>query len=469
MSNLSPRMGLPFLLPSQAQKHVTHNEALQQLDALTQPAVLALAEVAPPASPEAGAMYGIGAGATGVWAGRDGALAYWDGTAWLFVSPQEGWRVWAQDVQELHVWRGGSWAPALQSTVQLGIGTTADATNRLSVASDASLFSHAGAGHQMKLNKASAGDTGSVLFQSDWVGHAEMGLAGDTAFSVKISADGASWDTVLRADPAAQEITFAPAGTARMVLSDTGLQLDAPVTGSAVQSAGSDGAAGKILMTGAQCLTNDSAAYSGLLPDAMGSWLVGFNDKADGPGALTGHGSDRYGMMVQVQRSSGRRHRIFQTLTGQMFHQTESAAGLQAPKRVYDTGNLLGTVSQAGGLPTGAMMEHGSNANGAYVRYADGTQICHKKLTLSGQDLNIAYGALFRSGSLLSGNTVFAAMFSEPPACTITAHVENLSTMTAVGGLGDVGNTPATVYAVAHTAVTGRVIHVNVMAIGRWY
>lgn len=37
---------------------------------------------------------------------------------------------------------------------------------------------------------------------------------------------------------------------------------------------------------------------------------------------------------------------------------------------------VLGTVSQSGGVPTGAIIERGSNANGEYVRYADGTQIC---------------------------------------------------------------------------------------------
>jgi hypothetical protein len=43
---------------------------------------------------------------------------------------------------------------------------------------------------------------------------------------------------------------------------------------------------------------------------------------------------------------------------------------------VYAEGNILGTVSQTGGVPTGAIIERGSNANGDYVRYADGTQIC---------------------------------------------------------------------------------------------
>lgn len=42
----------------------------------------------------------------------------------------------------------------------------------------------------------------------------------------------------------------------------------------------------------------------------------------------------------------------------------------------FHRGNILGTVSQASGVPTGAIVQSGSNANGSYIRYADGTQMC---------------------------------------------------------------------------------------------
>ena len=43
---------------------------------------------------------------------------------------------------------------------------------------------------------------------------------------------------------------------------------------------------------------------------------------------------------------------------------------------VYSSKNIIGTVSQTSGVPTGSIIESGSNANGEYVRLADGTQIC---------------------------------------------------------------------------------------------
>ena len=50
---------------------------------------------------------------------------------------------------------------------------------------------------------------------------------------------------------------------------------------------------------------------------------------------------------------------------------------------LYSRDSILGTVSQSAGIPTGAIIERGSNANGEYVRYADGTQICTNKVIIN--------------------------------------------------------------------------------------
>lgn len=49
----------------------------------------------------------------------------------------------------------------------------------------------------------------------------------------------------------------------------------------------------------------------------------------------------------------------------------------------YRKDNILGGLGQSGGVPTGAIIERGSNSNGSYVRFADGTQICMKTVTWS--------------------------------------------------------------------------------------
>lgn len=42
----------------------------------------------------------------------------------------------------------------------------------------------------------------------------------------------------------------------------------------------------------------------------------------------------------------------------------------------FSEDNILGTVSQSAGVPTGAILENGSNANGDFTKFADGTMIC---------------------------------------------------------------------------------------------
>lgn len=49
----------------------------------------------------------------------------------------------------------------------------------------------------------------------------------------------------------------------------------------------------------------------------------------------------------------------------------------------YRRNNIVGVVAQSSGVPTGTIIEQGSNANGRYVRFADGTQICMKTVTWS--------------------------------------------------------------------------------------
>ena len=74
MAEATTRHGLPLLQAGQAQKEVTHNEALVLLDLLAHPAVEGVLAT-PPAAPTPGQGWIIGAGATGAWSGQDGALA----------------------------------------------------------------------------------------------------------------------------------------------------------------------------------------------------------------------------------------------------------------------------------------------------------------------------------------------------------------------------------------------------------
>jgi hypothetical protein len=204
LSDETVNLALPYILPSQAQKHVTHNEALQRLDAIVQ-LVIATEAPAPPDSPVEGDCYLIATAPTGAWATKPGWLAFRQDGGWNFIQPREGWRAWFRTDNRLRIMNSGTWT-ALDglengSVPMLGINAAADETNRLSLSSPASLFNNAGNGHQVKVNKASVADTASLLFQTAWSGRAEMGLAGNDDFSVKVSPDGDNWRTGLEISP----------------------------------------------------------------------------------------------------------------------------------------------------------------------------------------------------------------------------------------------------------------------------
>ena len=91
MSSTSSRLSLPYIQPSQAQKHVTHNEAVSLLDVLVQLSVKSRTLAAPPASPTATARYIVPAGASGVWTGQTGRIAAWQEGGWTFQAPLAGW------------------------------------------------------------------------------------------------------------------------------------------------------------------------------------------------------------------------------------------------------------------------------------------------------------------------------------------------------------------------------------------
>ncbi|MGY6695465.1 MAG: DUF2793 domain-containing protein [Roseinatronobacter sp.] len=264
MSELSPRLSLPYLQPAQAQKHVTHNEALARLDMLVQLTVEAFEATVPPVDAEPGRIWALGPMPVGEWAGEGGKLAQRSFVgSWEFVAPQPGWR--ASMGAGLRVFDGSSWVVpdpgSLQNLPGVGIRASHDAANPLVVSGDGTLLTHDGAGHQLKVNKATNGQTASLLFQTGFSGRAEIGTAGNDDLSFKVSPDGALW-------------------------------------------------------------------RDGLVV-----------------GAVDGRVHMPNGLEVEGQIA-------------------------------LHMGNLLGTVAQTAGAPSGAVLERGSNASGSYLRLADGTQFC---------------------------------------------------------------------------------------------
>jgi len=277
MTQSSLILGLPYIQPSQAQKHVTHNEALRVLDALVQLVVVARDQSLPPAGAAAADRFLVAAPGQGAWAGHDNEIAVYDGITWTFVTPQEGWSAYVTADGAQVVFDGTDWLARDITTVDsLGINASSDLFNRLSVSSDAVLLNHAGSNHQLKINKAAATDTGSLLFQTGFSGRAEMGISGNDDFSIKVSANGSGWAEALRIEAATGVVTL-PQSAWREMLSGPRTYYVDPAQGSDAGdglSAGA-GAFASLAYAVAQAQTIDAGGHAVTIQLADGTYNFG--------------------------------------------------------------------------------------------------------------------------------------------------------------------------------------------------
>jgi len=126
---------------------------------------------------------------------------------------------------------------------------------------------------------------------------------------------------------------------------------------------------------------------------------------------------------------------------------------------------ILGTVSQSGGVPTGAIIQRGSNANGEFVRYADGTQECW--ISINVPNSNVAAGGYAQ----LTGGWTFPAAFvsASVPVVVPAPHGSYASAYRV--GFDSTSNTsvPNIYIENGRSATTPTPGSLNLLAKGRWF
>lgn len=127
---------------------------------------------------------------------------------------------------------------------------------------------------------------------------------------------------------------------------------------------------------------------------------------------------------------------------------------------------VLGSVSQSGGVPTGAIIETGSNTNGTYIRWADGTQICHRRYGV-GLTVGAAIGNLFYSGAI--SPVSFAVGFASVPIVELTLEDTAAVSWLAAGGQSTAMVTPTMYIVSPQSSGSARTYFIDVLAIGRWF
>lgn len=119
---------------------------------------------------------------------------------------------------------------------------------------------------------------------------------------------------------------------------------------------------------------------------------------------------------------------------------------------------ILGTVSQSGGVPTGALMEYVNNANGEAWKFANGLMITQRTLTTSSFS---AAGSIFQSDAP-AGNHPVAFAVSPKSFCAD----EQTASLWATGNTTAL-TVSARLFAVTSPGTVAR--NISVTCIGRWY
>lgn len=119
---------------------------------------------------------------------------------------------------------------------------------------------------------------------------------------------------------------------------------------------------------------------------------------------------------------------------------------------------LVGTVSQSGGVPTGAVIERGSNASGKYTKFADGTMICYQNRVPIAATANVA----------ASINPGYAALFSELPLFIAGIEYPATNDNINISRLTGIGNTTGAGIIQLKADVT-QTYMVGFFALGRWF
>jgi hypothetical protein len=347
------KLQLPLIAGGQAQKHVTHNEALLLLDALVSGGVVSSTVTAQPGSPAEGDLYAIGATHTGaVWASfANHTLAYYRDNAWVNITPREGWRFYDQANNYDIIFNGSAWEDTGILTRVAKAGDTMTGALRLHVNASGALgpkleIANFGAG-------AAAGGAIDYLGAGSQPIHCRITNVDDGSFSsdliFQLKTSGASGNGLFEAlrfksnnkITVGSGITFGSTATfsGTFPSSGNGLELASVGSDSYIQAYNRDGAAWRNLYFGGAVINflvnSSNVAYltSAGLKISVGSTIEFIG--SGGPGVLQEGWGIRY---------TGGANHPFQISTAASL-----VVGINAGGAGYGTGNIYcsGTLTQS--------------------------------------------------------------------------------------------------------------------------
>lgn len=297
--------------------------------------------------------------------------------------------------------------------------------------------------------------------------------AASSASSAASSASSASASATAADDSEAQAQIYAAAAQAAAgapsIVGKNQLPLVVKEDGSGVEWGGvtespTDATDGKLLKVGDFGI-GVAADYTGSLDNIdVTSFRTIFGITSTG-GPDTFDGSSAVATVTTIYRDADYASQLFVgargTFSNKVYVRIRDAGVWQDWDEIYHQSNVVGTVSQSGGVPTGAIIERGSNVNGEYAKFADGTLICTSEIANTSAAIGTALQGGYRSDIY---NWTFPTAFISRP--TVSSGILDL----AFGGVAE-GQSP-TYSRYIYTAVTAQPASdrtIQLVAIGRWY
>jgi len=273
----------------------------------------------------------------------------------------------------------------------------------------------------------------------------------------------------------ANVLGFSAGGSERVRVTTGGMQVTGLLTGTAVTQSPTDTTAGRVTKPG-------DFGIGGNLPAVPGGNIAA-TDGSIPPGqyaydTAVGHVGGPTGVVTGALRharrtsSGGEAQSLIaeepSSLRGTVYTRGRSLGVWSTFRRHFDTGNLLGAVSQSAGVPTGAVIERGSNANGSYVRFADGTQICwrvenHTDLAFT------AFGNIFSSDNIVPGDWAAAFSASFPVSVATDFRGTNNTRIWGASAGANQNTFPCDSYRFSRADAGAASCRAYFTAIGRWF
>ena len=196
MSETSRHLNLPYIQPSQAQKHLTHNEAINALDVMVHMSAISRSHTHPPENPNEGDRFLISEAGEG-WGASPQSFAVFQDTTWRYFHPKAGWCCYVEDEAALFIFNGHQWTTIAPTDVEhLGISTQADQTQRFAAQTESALWTatpqdQGGSGDFLQvMNKVATGNESAIAFQTGYTTHAMFGSFGSNDITLKTSQTG---------------------------------------------------------------------------------------------------------------------------------------------------------------------------------------------------------------------------------------------------------------------------------------